>query len=522
MHLYTAAARELGHGGRHVALVTVGVLLAPLGLHAQINFEEHVLSDGENGIRDAIVADVDGDGDNDVVSSEQSGGGILWYENDGGSPPIFVERQLATLSSGTLFAADLDGDGDTDVLAADRWYENDGGSPPAFTAHEWGLFFHPVHATDLDGDGDVDPVGNASSRLHWLESDGGTPPAFTEHEIPLTHTNLGVVKAVDLDADGDSDLLISLPGSAGEAGVAWLENDGQAPPAFTEHVIFLATNTGSIFATDMDGDGDLDVLVGGTFIAWFESDGGSPPSFVERSIDMVDGNSIHPADVDGDGDPDVLAAFPFDDPGLVWYENHIGTPPQCTVHVISDTFEDAHLDAGADIDGDGDADVLVSSDAFDPVVALAWFENHGAEIPCADVEMMLARCSDLATIQVRVTMTDTSHDGDAVTISVDGVPHVRPIVGAVASYREPGASIGLHDIVLEEPAGCVAPIVAECPAFPVGGTVTGMSGELIICLNETTGQSVQIPDAVFWDCEAAGLIVNPGDEVRQMVMGDVN
>jgi hypothetical protein len=59
---------------------------------------------------------------------------------------------------------------------------------------------------------------------------------------------------------------------------------------------------------------------------------------------------------------------------------------------------------------------------------------------------------------------------------------------------------------------------------PVGGSVTGVSPRRVICLNRTTGQRVTIPlgGATSWDCGAAGLVVNPGDTIRQTVVGTAN
>ena len=65
---------------------------------------------------------------------------------------------------------------------------------------------------------------------------------------------------------------------------------------------------------------------------------------------------------------------------------------------------------------------------------------------------------------------------------------------------------------------------AAAPPEPVGGSLTGARGSRARCLNLTTGQSVEIllGGAVTWDCEAAGLIVAPGDRVRETVTGEVD
>ncbi len=58
---------------------------------------------------------------------------------------------------------------------------------------------------------------------------------------------------------------------------------------------------------------------------------------------------------------------------------------------------------------------------------------------------------------------------------------------------------------------------------PIGGSVTGVSPTHVVCTNLTTGDSVFIPNsASFWDCEDAGLMANPGDEILQSVTGMAN
>lgn len=54
----------------------------------------------------------------------------------------------------------------------------------------------------------------------------------------------------------------------------------------------------------------------------------------------------------------------------------------------------------------------------------------------------------------------------------------------------------------------------------VGGAVNGGNPSRVICKNITTGQTVMIQDhAASWNCEAAGLLVNPGDRIRQTIIG---
>ncbi len=187
-----------------------------------------------------------------------------------------------------------------------------------------------VFPTDLDGDGDTDVLAAAfgDDEIVWYESDGGSPPTFTERVISTISFGALSVFATDLDGDGDIDVLSA---SQDDDKIAWYESDGGSPPTFTERVISTAADGAwSVFATDVDGDGDTDVLSASEFddkIAWYESDGGSPPSFTERVISTTAQGavSVFATDVDGDGDTDVLSASWLDDK-VAWYENTTPLP----------------------------------------------------------------------------------------------------------------------------------------------------------------------------------------------------
>ncbi len=127
-------------------------------------------------------------------------------------------------------------------------------------------------------------AGMAASLAGALPARGGDVP-FTERVISTAADRPFSIFATDVDGDGDTDVLSA---SSANDKIAWYENDGGSPPTFTEWVISTtANNARSVFATDMDGDGDTDVLSASSYddkIAWYESDGGSPPSFTDRVI----------------------------------------------------------------------------------------------------------------------------------------------------------------------------------------------------------------------------------------------
>ena len=98
----------------------------------------------------------------------------------------------------------------------------------------------------------------------------------------------------------------------------------------------------------MDGDGDLDVLsasANNDTIAWYENNGASPPTFTDHVIATnADGaRSVYATDVDGDGDLDVLSASANDDK-IAWYENRGGQLALATTNTAPGTIIAGHQD----------------------------------------------------------------------------------------------------------------------------------------------------------------------------------
>jgi hypothetical protein len=92
---------------------------------------EQIISTNANGTIDVYAIDLDGDGDNDVLSASYLDNKIAWYINDGNGN-FSTEQIISTNANGatSVYAIDLDGDGDNDVLSASRyddkiaWYFN--------------------------------------------------------------------------------------------------------------------------------------------------------------------------------------------------------------------------------------------------------------------------------------------------------------------------------------------------------------------------------------------------------------
>lgn len=323
--------------------------------------DQNTITSTADGANSVFAADVDGDGDMDVLSASISDDTIAWYENDGSEN--FVHHAISTTAGGaqSAVAVDVDGDGDLDVLGASvsgdaiAWYENDGSQN--FSAHTISTTANAVRgvfSADVDGDGDLDVLSASyfDDKIAWYENDGNQ--IFVEHAISTTANGAVDVFAADVDSDGDLDVLSA---AFDDGDIYWYENDGFQN--FTTHRIFDSTGgPTSVYAADLDGDGDLDVLYSlSSFdrIGWLENNGNL--HFTPHVIDwtVLGARSVIAADVDGDGDLDAVSAS-RDDDTIAWYENDGNQ--NFTEHTISNTTDGARSVFVADVDSDGYLDVL--------------------------------------------------------------------------------------------------------------------------------------------------------------------
>ena len=165
---------------------------------------------------------------------------------------------------------------------------------------------------DSDGDMDVLSASTSDDKIAWYENDGAADPSFTARTITTSADYAWRVYAADVDNDGDMDVLSA---SYSDDKIAWYENDGAADPSFTAQTISTSADGARfVYAADVDNDGDMDVLSASQLddkIAWYESDGAADPSFTARTITTsADGAvSVYAADVDNDGDMDVLLSL---------------------------------------------------------------------------------------------------------------------------------------------------------------------------------------------------------------------
>ena len=367
-------------------LLPIALALAASPAGAQFG-PEHVIDASQGGVVWVHPADLDGDGDPDVIVCRSQAPTLVWYENLGGGAfgpyqplPAQPHRALQALT------LDLEGDGDLDIVAVLDFYTPSLGTwiqVYRFVNQGGGVFpsgqswFSPggsnffIALGDLEGDGDLDIFAfySSSGLVRVMPNLGGG--AFGLGQT-LTNQASGArdLAAADLDGDGDAEVIVALY-SKNE--VAWFENPGAAPFGPKQVLNSQADGALGVDAADLDGDGLLEPLSSSTFgfdaeVHFYPNLGGG--SFGPTQVITTEGypgGDVLGVDLDGDGDRDLLATEFY---GASWYAND-GSAAFGPRQVIQDQAVATKRVEVADMNGDGAPDVLIGGNSL-----VSWFENQ--------------------------------------------------------------------------------------------------------------------------------------------------
>ncbi len=202
-----------------------------------VSFTTTVIVQDYEAATSVFIADINEDGELDILTTaggESSGGNpgkdVSWWEND--DSENFSQHSVTTAFNGPwhIEAADVDLDGDQDILVAGwgaqelAWWPNNGDETFASKQVIKSGFTRArsIQSADVDGDGDMDIIGTADSdnTIAWYENDGSEN--FTEHVISGAFQYAYFSLPFDLDGDGDMDII----GSAQDDNeISWWESD---------------------------------------------------------------------------------------------------------------------------------------------------------------------------------------------------------------------------------------------------------------------------------------------------------
>lgn len=326
---------------------------------AQIEFSNNeVLSFHSYGANYIDSGDIDGDGDFDIVGciGNDSSSSIVWFKQN--NKLTFNVNIIDTIKEEQFKYSsliDLDHDKDLDVIVcvsfdAYYWYENNGNGE--FEKHildDTVQIPNPVY------------TGEKTNKSYLWESSipkdtFGEPEFFLARHKKLT--------ACDIDKDGDVDLI----GASTYLTILY-ENVGEM---IFNKKLFLDINTTTIGCGDMDGDGDID-LVTDKHIYYNDGNLNFAKRFnlFDNNNYLTNGGSNNIVDFDKDGDLDILFINPKSS-SFHWLENNDSNG--LIEHLIYQGDRlDIHSVTYADVDLDGDFDILGSSNA--EYSAFLWLEN---------------------------------------------------------------------------------------------------------------------------------------------------
>jgi len=390
------------------------------------------ITNDNNSTHSVVLGDVDGDGDLDlVVGNNESiiaGPNRLYLNNGTANPWSGVSGSNITNDdelTNSVVLGDVDGDGDLDLVvgnagSTNRLYLNNGTADPwngvtgSDITSDYDYRFS-VSLGDVDGDGDLDLVAGSAQGSNRLYLNNGTANPWggaTGYNITNDNDATYSVALADVDLDGDLDLVA---GNFSSTNRLYL-NDGTAVgwKMIASNITDDAHYTNSVVLGDVDGDGDLDLVVGnsnsepnrlylnnGTLHPWDGVTGS------DITTDARTTRCLALGDVDGDGDIDLVAGNDFAATNRVYLNNGTADPWNgVTGSDITTDTDNTRCVALGDVDNDGDLDFVAGNNGMPNRLYL----NNGTADPWNGVTG-----SDITTdtaMTLSVKLADVDGDGD--------------------------------------------------------------------------------------------------------------
>ncbi len=465
----------------HLTMMMAMVLPALSSQLGAIDFVFTDLNSSPGNVGWVLAGDMDNDGDLDLVAG--GGNHLQVYENDGfasgwqrfGNLDI---TQSIGANGAVLF--DVDGDNDLDVISAKYnndigWWENpleqfgelaNGIWPFHMIDTTLDAYMHDILVADLDGDGvAAEFVMNTGRNGYWNTfiivkwyRPGPDPTAPWESHIienggdglgryeELPHCHAGI-DVGDIDGDNNLDFVFSN---------GWYEAPDDPTSTWIWHEVTQHYGISNTLAVDMDGDQDLDLLMSaghhGVGVLWMENVDATAGQWAEHIVDPIvehpEGLAVQ--DLDGDGHLEILASELFFEfwtqlvHNLYLYEDDSGSGTWSKVNLVPNG-RNSHLFQLADINEDCNIDIIHQTAGDFWVV---YMENISNLTPC-EQEFRRGDCNVDGTVNIADAIFNLSyqfqmgpsHCLDAHDVNDNGAVNIADVVFQVTHLFGMGSPI---------------------------------------------------------------------------------
>jgi hypothetical protein len=273
----------------------------------------------------------------------------------------FFAHRLGTDHAEGITTLDMNGDGLPDLVSGAYWYENPGPRGGEWKRHQ----YRPQGTTnefandcgewtvDVNHDGAPDIVtsGWMTNGVWWYENPKKLGAEWKRHFIADSYDTEGGAMA-DINGDGKPDLIFA---HYNHSGILWIDFSGPEPRV--HHVGGRAQDGHGVGVADIDGDGKADILTPTGWFRQIDADKDQWEWHPDWNLDDA-GFPIIGYDVNGDGKMDIIYGQGHSY-GLYWLEQQgAGSQRHWVRHAIDESFSQVHALKMADLDGDGELELL--------------------------------------------------------------------------------------------------------------------------------------------------------------------